>query len=382
MLDRSHWTAKIDKLFEVHRIVALIGPRQCGKTTLAKQYASKQGNIHFFDLENPQSLERLKEPISTLEPLDGTIVIDEVQLLPDLFPTLRFIHDEYPNKRFLLLGSASRDLIEKASETLAGRIAYIELLPFMMNEVNDMHTLWTRGGYPKSFLQNSDENSFQWRTAYIRSYLERDLNMLGIKVSPETLRQFWTMLTHYHGQIFNSNEISQSLGISHPTAKHYLDILHQTFMIRVLRPYHANIKKRQVKNHKIYWRDSGIFHNFLNIKSYTDIMLHPKAGASFEGFAMEQIIHMMDVDEHDCYFWGAHSYGEIDLLVSKNAKLYGFEFKLSDAPKASRVATEMVDILPLEHLYVVYPGKETYPISKNVTALGLGAVNQINFLYS
>lgn len=374
MLERKGWHSKLEKAFQIHRIVGLIGPRQCGKTTLAKDYAKKldANNVHFFDLENPQALDRLKDPISTLAPLAGTIIIDEVQLLPDLFPILRYIHDEYPEKCFLLLGSASRDLIEKSSETLAGRINYLELSPFSLDETKDLYKLWTRGGYPKSFLQDSEENSFAWRTAYIRSYLERDLNMLGIKVSTEALRQFWTILAHYHGQIFNSNEIAQSLGITHPTAKHYLDILHQTFMIRILRPYHANIKKRQVKNYKIYWRDSGILHSFLNVENYSDLILHPKAGASFEGFAIEQVIKLMEADQHDCYFWGAHSYGEIDLIINKQGKLYGFEFKFSDSPKTSKAAFEMLSILPLEMLYIVHPGKENYDISPKVRAIGLG----------
>lgn len=382
MINRQNWINKIQKLFKTHRIVALVGPRQCGKTTLAKQYASSISPTYFFDLENPISLERLKEPISTLEPLAGMIIIDEVQLQPDLFPVLRFIHDEYPDKNFLLLGSASRDLIEHASETLAGRIAYLELFPFMLDEVKDQHILWTRGGYPKSFLQDNDEDSFFWRTAYIKSYLERDLNMLGINVSTQALRQFWTMLSHYHGQIFNSNEIAQSLGITHPTAKHYLEILNQTFMIRILRPYHANLKKRQVKSPKIYWRDSGILHNFLSINSYQDIMLHPKAGASFEGFAMEQVIHMMGVDEHDCFFWAAHNYGELDLIVHKNSKLYGFEFKFSDVPKLKKQTYEIMNDLGLEHLYLVYPGKEIYPIDDKITALGLGSTKIKNFTSS
>lgn len=371
MIDRLIWQQRIAKSFEVHRIVVLIGPRQCGKTTLAKQYAQSFSGVHLFDLENPQAFERLKDPVSTLDPLSGLIIIDEVQLRPELFPALRYIHDEYPEKRFMLLGSASRDIIERASETLAGRVSYVELTPLTMDEIDNMAMLWTRGGYPKSFIQDSDERSYEWRDDYIKSYLERDLRMLGINVSPQLLRQFWTMLTHYHGQVFNASEISGSLGITHPTARRYLDILHQTFMIRVLRPYHTNLKKRQVKSPKIYWRDSGILHNFLNIRNYTDIMLHPKAGASFEGFALESIISMSGVDEYDCYFWGAHNYGEIDLVISKNAKLYGFEFKISDSPKLNKNTDEIIDALKLEHLHVVHSGKDTYRISKNTTALGI-----------
>lgn len=375
MIDRQIWQKRISGAFEVHRIVVLIGSRQCGKTTLAKQYAQTSPNVHIFDLENPQAFERLKDPVSTLDPLSGLIVVDEVQLKPELFPAIRYIHDEYPDKRFLLLGSASRDIIERASETLAGRVSYIELTPLTMEEINDMNVLWTRGGYPRSLLQENDERSYKWRDDYIRSYLERDLRMLGINVSPQLMRQFWTMLAHYHGQVFNASEISSSLSISHSTARNYLDILHQTFMIRILRPYHKNIKKRQVKSPKIYWRDSGILHNFLNIQSYMDIMLHPKAGASFEGFAMESIIAISEVDEFDCYFWGAHSYGEIDLLITKNAKLYGFEFKMSDNPKLNKKTEEMIDILELEHLYVVHSGMVTYPLSQHTTALGIRDVN-------
>lgn len=241
----------------------------------------------------------------------------------------------------------------------------------MINEIDSTNKLWVRGGYPKSYLQEQDEDSFIWRENYIRSYLERDLNMLGIKVNPQSLRQFWTMLSHYHGQIFNANEIAQSLGVSHPTAKHYLDILHQTFMIRILRPYHTNLKKRQVKNLKIYWRDSGILHNFLGTKTYADLLYHPKIGASFEGFAMEQIIHLTKSYEHDCYFWGAHSYGEIDLVINKKAKLYGFEFKFKDAPNVHKKWQNIINDIGLEHLYIVYPGTENYLISNNITSIGI-----------
>ncbi len=371
MIDRSFWQNKITKLFKTHRIVALLGARQCGKTTLAKQYARLFPTSSFFDLENPIALSRLRDPMVALEPLSGLIIIDEVQLQPELFTTLRYIHDEYPDKRFLLLGSASRDLIQKSSETLAGRIAYIELMPFMLDEIDSVNKLWIRGGYPKSYLQDSDDDSYVWRENYIRSYLEQDLNMLGVKVSPGALRQFWTMLTHYHGQIFNANEIAQSLGITHPTAKHYLDILHQTFMIRILRPYHANIKKRQVKSPKIYWRDSGIFHSFINTKAYMDLILHPKIGSSFEGFAMEQVIHAMDAYEHDCYFWNASSYGEIDLIISKDSKLYGFEFKFSDNVNLDKRWPEMIQDIGLEHLYVISPGEHNYKVADNITALGI-----------
>ena len=375
MLNRSESLAAVKALYRTHRIVVLLGSRQCGKTTLAKTLATTLSDNDepavVFDLESPESLAQLKNPVATLAPIKGLIIIDEAQRMPELFPVLRYIHDEYPEKRFLLLGSATRDLIQSSSETLAGRIAYIELTPFHLGEVDDVDALWLRGGYPRSYLAETDADSFDWRRHYIRSYLEQDLNMMGIKINPESLRRFWNVLTHYHGQIFNANEIAQNLGISQPTAMHYLNVLHQTFMIRVLQPWYANIKKRQVKSPKIYWRDSGLFHSFINTPTHNDLVMHPKIGASFEGFALEQTIQKLRVDTHDCYFWGAHSFGEVDLVIHQNNKLRGFEFKLNDAPKLDKRWPKMVDELGLTQLTVVYPGKAYYPLTDTIDVMGI-----------
>ena len=285
-MERIAALQKIAYEFEVNPIVAILGPRQCGKTTTAKQYISQLHGIapeNYFDLENSRDLERLKDPLLTLSALSGLIVIDEIQYVKELFPTLRvLIDDTQLNQRYLILGSASGELLNQSSETLAGRISYVELDPFSFEEINDLSSLWLRGGFPKSILASSDAISYSWRKAFIKTFLEKDIPKLGITIPSENLRRFWMMLAHYQGNIFNASEIGSALGLSDKTIKNYLDILANTFMVRILKPWHENIQKRQVKSPKIIIRDSGIFHNLIGVNRVGELLINPKLGASWE----------------------------------------------------------------------------------------------------
>jgi predicted AAA+ superfamily ATPase len=371
---RKTYLDQISAQFRVHRIVALIGPRQCGKTTLAEQLKSKETHFdpaNYFDLERRRDIERLKEVELAIAPLEGLIIIDEVQRMPELFASLRYIHDHFPKKRFLLLGSASKELLHQTSESLAGRIGYIEVTPFLGSEVHEYDTLWLRGGYPRSFLADTDWISYQWREDYIRTYLEQDLPALGIASTSEGIYRFWMMLTGYHGQIFNSSEIGKNLGISHVTAKHYLDVLTKTFMIRQMQPWYENIQKRQVKNPKIYIRDSGLLHTLLHISQKSELILSPKLGASWEGFALEQVLSTIPVEAHACYFWSTHNKTELDCLIFYKGKRLGFEFKYKDAPTLTKSMYIVMQDLKLDHLFIVYPGQIEYLLDKKITVLNL-----------
>jgi predicted AAA+ superfamily ATPase len=357
--------------------VAILGPRQCGKTTLSRKYVKSkklEGKAHIFDLEDPADLAILENPKTALEPLNGLIIIDEIQRVPELFPVVRVLVDQPNSKRkFLILGSASRDLIQQSSETLAGRIAYIELTPFSMNEVADFEKLWLRGGFPNSFLAKSLDDSVYWREQYIATFLERDLPNLGIRIPPIALRRFWTMLAHYHGQYFNASEIGKSLGVADTTTRHYLDILAGAFMIRQLLPWSTNAKKRQIKTPKIYFRDSGLYHTLCNITDRKSLMHHPKLGASWEGFALEEIIRLHQAEPQECYFWGIHNQAELDLLIIKGGKRRGFEFKYSDAPHVTNSMQTALEMLQLDSLQIIYPGKKDYSLGKKIHVLGLGS---------
>ncbi len=375
-INRNYLINQLYRSLKVHSVIALLGPRQCGKTTLAKQYSSlKQdksiSTIHHFDLEDPDDLAKLDAPKLALEDLLGLIVIDEIQRKPELFPLLRVLVDQHKKRKFLILGSASRDLIKQSSETLAGRIRYIEITPFSYSEVDNLSKLWFRGGFPNSYLANNDQDSNDWRGAYITTFLERDIPNLGIQVPARTLRRFWMMLAHYHGNIFNASEIGSSLGVAHTTARHYLDILTGTFMIRELTPWIENINKRQIKSPKIYFRDSGIFHSLLGIHDLHALQNHPKLGASWEGFALEEIIRVHHAEPEECYFWGIHSQGELDLLILKNAKRLGFEFKYSDAPRLTSSMQLAQDTLRLDKLTVIYPGNSCYRLTTAIEVVGL-----------
>lgn len=374
-MKRQTYLEKIDLEFKVNPIVAILGPRQCGKTTLSKQYIARKKNFpkeNSFDLEDDRDIERLKDPFLALSSLSGLIVIDEIQKIPELFPRLRVLVDNKKLKqRYLILGSASRDLIRQSSETLAGRISYLELTPFTFIETKDMENLWQRGGYPLSFLAKNDSSSLSWRKAFIKTYLEKDIPNLGIDIPPERLRKFWMMLAHYHGSIFNASELGKSLGLSPKTIQHYADILSGTFMIRQLQPWFENIGKRQVKSSKVYIRDSGLFHTLLGIQNRSELLRHPKLGASWEGFALEEIIRNFSAEKEDCYFWSTHQAAELDLLIIKDGKRLGFEIKYASAPKLTKSMQIAFKDLKLDSLNVIYPGEIDFPLSKEIRAIGL-----------
>jgi len=375
-VERHKYLKTIEMQFRIHPACAILGPRQVGKTTLAKMFIKQESpeSFHFFDLENPLDLARMDNPMLTLSKLTGQlIIIDEIQRSPELFPILRvLIDDKQKKQKFLILGSASRDLIRQSSETLAGRIGYMELMPFSLDEVDhNSDILWLRGGFPLSYLSNNDEDSFLWRQSYIGTFLERDIPNLGFQIPPQQMRRFWLMLVHYHGQIFNASELGKSLGISDHMVRKYLDILAGTFMIRVLLPWYENLEKRQIKSPKIYFRDSGILHALLGIRNQAEMDIYPKMGSFWEGFALEEIIRQTGATAEECYFWGTQSKAELDLLILKNGKRIGYEFKYTDAPKITpsmRIASED---LKLDHLYVVYPGSITFSLSEKITARGL-----------
>lgn len=370
-MKRQLFLKKIKEAFKVTPVVAILGPRQCGKTTVAKQYIetiTKFPKENYFDLENYLDLTRLEDPLLSLPTLEGLIVIDEIQKVPDLFKTLRVLVDNKNLKQnYLILGSASRDLIAQSSETLAGRITYLELAPFTYDEVDqDLDKLWFRGGFPLSYLAEDDDISLNWRQGYIKTFLERDIPELGIYIPSVELRRFWMMLAHYHGNLFNCAELGKALALSNKTIKKYLDILNGTFMVRQLQPWFENIGKRQVKSPKLYMRDSGILHALLGINSTSDLLTNPKIGSSWEGFAIEQVIFNTGAEQEECYFWSTLQKAELDLLIIKNGKRYGFEIKYSSAPKLTRSMQIAMEDLKLDSLTVVYPGDLSYPLSKEI----------------
>lgn len=372
MLTRKNYLDAIDEAFLTAPICALLGPRQCGKTTLSRQYADQTSiSKYFFDLEDPTDLAKLENPKLALEPLEGLIIIDEIQRKEELFPYLRVLVDKFPERRILVLGSASQELIRQSSETLAGRVSYIEMNPFSINEVKDIKTLWSRGGFPRSYLAKTEEISNKWRVNYIKTFLERDIRNFGFDIPPQTMRRFWSMLAHYHGQIFNASEIGRSINVSYKTSDRYLDILAGTFMIRRLSPWFANIAKRQIKSPKIYFRDSGLLHTILGIENYDNLLIHPKLAASWEGMALEQVIKYMSVENDDCYFWATQGGAELDLLISKNSKKLGFEIKYTDSPKITKSMHIAIKDLGLDQLTIIIPGKEQFELEENIIVRGI-----------
>jgi predicted AAA+ superfamily ATPase len=370
LINRTIDDTQIKKLISAFPVTAILGPRQCGKTTIARTLPYD----HYFDLENPVDMARLDQPQLALEDLNGLIVIDEIQRYPELFPLLRYLVDNNRHRQtYLILGSASRDLIQQSSETLAGRIAYYSLGGFRLKDigVTKFKDLWLRGGFPNAFLAGNEETSQIWRQNFITTFLERDIPQLGINIPARTLRRFWTMLCHYHGQVLNYSEISKSFGISDMTVRKYIDILEGTFMIRVLQPWYENLGKRLVKRPKIYLRDSGIFHSLMNISNLDELFSHPKLGASFEGLALEVMCRQINKSDNEYYFYSVHSGSEIDLFWQDKGKNWGAEFKFADAPKRTRSMTTVIKDLNLAHLWVVYPGKTTYKLADNITVLSL-----------
>lgn len=379
MINRKRYFEEIKMAHKIHSVCAILGPRQCGKTTLAKLYSqSFQEKTFVFDLEDPEDLARFETPKLILEALDGLIIIDEIQRRPELFPYLRVLVDKYPNRRYLILGSASRDLIHQSSETLAGRIGYIELTPFQLTECFDQDRLWKQGGFPKSYLQEDTPLSWAWRKQYISTFLERDLPNMGFPVSSQDMRRLWTMLAHYHGNIMNYSELGGSLSLSDTTIRRHTQLLEGSFMIRMLKPWFENLKKRQVKSPKVYIRDSGILHNLLNITE--DIIMHPKVGASWEGFALEEVIRCHQADPEDCYFWATANQAELDLLIVKGSRRRGFEFKYTDSPKMTRSMHIALEDLKLDQITVITPGDVDFLIHEQIRVVGLKnyVLQQIN----
>ncbi len=383
---RAKYLNEIETCFTVNPICALLGPRQVGKTTLAKLYIEKHypgaTQAEFFDLEDPQDLARLANPMLMLQNISKPlIIIDEIQRLPELFPILRVLIDQTNRQqKFLILGSASRELIRQSSETLAGRISYIELPPFTLSEVNDTPKLWLQGGFPLAYLAETLEISYRWRQSYITTFLEQDIPNLGFNIPAQQLRRFWLMLAHYHGQIFNASELGRSLSLSDPTIRRYLDILAGTFMVRILNPWAENISKRQVKSPKIYFRDSGILHTLVNIKNFNELYSYHRLGAFWEGFALEQIIQTLDVRPEECYFWATHADAELDLLIFKNGKRLGFEFKYGDRPSTTKSMHIAMTDLKLDHLALIYPGDKIFPLTEQITAYGLETIATGEFI--
>ena len=373
-MERLKYLNAITEQFEVHDVCAILGPRQVGKTTLAKQYVNnyyKDDHVH-FDLENPVDLAKLENPLLTFSNnKKSIIVIDEIQLRADLFPILRVLVDQNVGYKFLILGSASRDLIQQSSETLAGRIGYIELPPFTLGETADSQKMLLRGGFPKSYLALDQTKSYLWRKNYITTFLERDIPNLGFNIPAANLRRFWLMLTHYHGQTVNYSEIARSLMISDNTVRRYIDILAGTFMIRVLQPWFENIAKRQVKSPKLYIRDIGILNALIGIENKEMFENNPRLGAFWEGFALEQLLSFFDADADNAFFWSTQAEAELDLLIFKEGKRLGFEFKYTDAPRKTKSMHSSLNDLKLDHLYVIYPGQQSYQLTENISVTTL-----------
>lgn len=366
MIERNGYIEHIRKALERSRAVALLGPRQSGKTTLARELV----DIHspnYFDLEDQSSLIALADPKGVLEPLKGLVVIDEVQQRPALFAVLRVLLDRKPlPAKFLILGSASPDLLRQSSESLAGRLELIEMGGFDLSEVGEKKAprLWLRGGFPLSFLAKNDADSFTWRKSFIKTFLERDLREQGIELPSVTLHRFWAMLANSHGQIWSAAPIASSLGVSEPTVRKYLDILTGVFMVRQLHPWHVNIKKRQVKAPKVYIRDTGILNSFLELKTAAEILRHQTCGASWEGFVIEQLIRVLEIDHP--YFWATHQGAEIDLVFNKGGRMYGVEIKRADAPTLTPSMRIALENLKLERIAVIYPGEKRYSLHKKI----------------
>lgn len=380
MIQREKELQELAGLLDRHRVVGIIGARQVGKSTLIEEYLKTVSvPTHVFDLENPDDMARLAEPMLALKGLEGIVVIDEVQRYPNLFPVLRVLADRKSSPaRFLILGSASPELLKQSSETLAGRIFYHELGGFSIEEVGAERadTLWFRGGLPRSFLARSQKESFETRTGYIRTFLEKDLPQLGINVSAATMRRFWTMLAHYHGQTWNSSELARSFGVADTTVRNYLDQLTSALVVRQLQPWHENISKRQVKSPKVYIADSGIFHALLNLPEPSDLEAHPKCGASWEGFVLDQIIRHLAARTEECYFWATHAGAELDLLIVRGRKRYGFEIKRTAAPKTTSSMRHALEDLKLTQLDVIHAGEYTFPLAENIRAVSLSRMLQ------
>lgn len=371
MISRPQYLKMLNKAARRSPVTALLGPRQCGKTTLARIFA-QDGQATYFDLESQADLRRLQNPEFVLGALKGLVVLDEIQVLPKLFNALRVLVDRIDNPcRFLILGSASPQIVKDVSETLAGRVEFIELSGFSLQEIGTDHLNehWLRGGYPRSYLADSTDDSLAWREGFIRTFLERDIPQLGITIPATAMRRFWTMLAHFHGQTWNASHLARSMGLSDKTIRSYLDILTATYMVRQLQPWYANVAKRQVKAPKIYFRDSGLLHRLLGIQDYHGLLGQPQLGASWEGYVIEQILQHLRPAE--AYFWSTYSGAEIDLHLKYKGRRYGFEVKFNEAPRVTKSMRIVINDLNLDHLLIIYPGTTPYPIDEKISALPL-----------
>lgn len=377
MIARIELLKKIEAAFATFPVVALVGPRQSGKTTLAREFKGQKAGS-YFDLEDPEHLARLQNPKLALERLRGLVVIDEIQRRPALFPLLRVLADRRPQPaQFLVLGSAAPELVRDASESLAGRMAVIEVGGFELREAGAaaLHALWLRGGFPRAFLAESDEASLAWRLQFIQAFLERDLPQLGIgAAAPEALRRFWTMLAHYHGQIWNGAEFARALGTAESTARRHLDLLAGARVMRVLPPWFENLGKRLVKTPKVYLRDSGLAHALLQVGTEDELHSHPKVGASWEGFVLEHLVRWLDAERDGC-FWGTHAGAELDFLVVRRGRRWGFEIKFNEAPGTTRSMHVALEDLKLERLWIVHPGTMSFPLTERIQATPLAELH-------
>jgi uncharacterized protein len=378
MIHRPSDVALIQTALRRSRVVALLGPRQCGKTTLAQQFV-RANSENYFDLEDSQSLARLKEPNLALRPLKGTVVIDEVQRRPDLFPLLRVLADRKPlPARFLILGSAAPELLSQSSETLAGRLETVILEGFRLGDLgaSAQNRLWVRGGFPLAYTAKNESDSASWRQQFLQTFLERDIPQLGIQIPAVALRRFWSMMAHYHAQIWNGAELARALAVGESTVRRYLDLLTGVFMIRQLPPWFENLSKRQVKAPKVFVRDSGLLHSLLGITNRRGLESHPKVGASWEGFAVEEVLKALRPDE--AYFWATHQGAEVDLLLFKHGCRIGVECKRADAPTLTPSMRIAFSDLKLDRLYVAYPGDQRYPLADNIEAIPLAELVAAN----
>jgi uncharacterized protein len=378
MIERPFYIQRLTASVKRSPVTALLGPRQCGKTTLARMFGESK-DATYLDLESQPDLRRLQNPELMLGSLKGLVILDEIQAMPELFNVLRVLVDRPKNRtKFLLLGNASPGIIKGVSETLAGRVEFVELSGFDLRETatHTQEKLWLRGGFPRSFLSSTDEDSMAWREGFIRTFLERDIPQLGITIPPAAMRRFWTMLSHYHGQYWNASELARSMGLSDKTVRSYLDILTGAYMIRQLQPWYENIGKRQVKAPKIYFRDSGLLHSLLVLPDLHSLHGHPRVGASWEGFALEQALQTIRPAES--YFWATQSGAEIDLFYIQRGKRYGIEAKYNEAPQITRSMRSSLETLGLSHLWVIYPGEKIYPVDDKITVYPLRKIADLD----
>lgn len=378
IIDRSGFRAEVARQFCVHPVVGLLGARQVGKTTLARLIADDEGGpVHWFDLEDPAALARLADPRLALAPLEGLVVLDEIQRLPDVFAVLRGLVDRPDSEtRFLVLGSAAPELLRQSAETLAGRIGYVELSGLHLGEVGAeaVERLWLRGGFPRAFQADSDDDSFTWREAFVRTFLERDLALLGIGFPSQTMGRLWRMLAHSQGQVLNLSQLARSFGVADTTVRGWVDALVGTLMVRRLQPWHANVGKRQVKRPKTYLTDTGLLHALLGLPTEEDVLSHPICGASWETFALEQVVHATGARPEECHFWATYAGAELDLLVERGRRRLGFEMKRTSAPRVTRSMRIALEDLQLDRLDVIHAGDETFPLAERVRAVSIRRV--------